>query len=164
MPDLTPVPPRSIAGIASFCDQDRFHAASRLAFGAPLPMKGFVQAGAITLARVAPTRFLATGDAGADLPARLAKTLDGLAAVTDQSDMWAAWRMSGDSVREWLARVVPVDLAADIFQIGDLALTRAGRLDVRVCRVDADAYEVAVTRSVAADLVHALEQAKTGYP
>ncbi len=163
MPDLAPVPPRSVAGIASFRDQDRLHDALRTEFGATLPTKGgFVQAGTVTLACVAPTRFLAIGDSGANLPARLAKTLDGLAAVTDQSDMWATWLVSGTDVRECLARVVPIDLAAEVFQVGDLALTRAGHLDVRICRVGSDVYEVAVTRSVAADLLYALEQAKKG--
>ena len=163
MPDLAPVPPRSIAGIASFRDQDRLQAALRTEFGAAVPtVAGFVQAGAITLACIAPARFLASGDAGANLPARLAKALDGLAAVTDQSDMWATWHVSGAGVRECLARVVPIDLASDVFQVGDLALTRASHLDVRVCRVGADAYEIAVTRSVAADLLHALEEAKKG--
>ncbi len=163
MPDLAPVPPRSIAGIASFRDQDRLHAALRAAFGAPAPATAsFIQAGAVTLACVAPARFVAFGDADADLPARLAKALDGLAAVTDQSDMWASWRVSGTSIRECLARVIPIDLAPDAFQVGQLALTRAGHLDVRVCRVDEDAYEVAVTRSVAADLLHVLQEAQKG--
>ncbi len=163
MPDITRVPPRSIAGIASFREQDRLHAALRSAFGAAPPTKAsFVQAGAVTLACIAPTRFLASADNGANLPARFAKTLEGLAAITDQSDMWATWHVSGGGVRDCLARVVPIDLTPDVFRIGDLALTRAGHLEVRVCRVGLDDYEIAVTRSVAADLLHALEEAKKG--
>ncbi len=165
MPDLAPVPPRSIAGIASFRDRDRLLAALHAALGAAPPDTArFVSAGAATLACIAPARYLAWGAADANLPAHLARTLDGLAAITDQSDMWASWRVSGADVRECLARVVPIDLAPDIFQVGDLALTRAGHLDVRVCRVDSEAYEVAATRSVAADLLHVLEQACRGLP
>ena len=163
MAELDPVAPRSIAGIASFRDQHRMHAALQAELRAALPTKAsFVQAGDVTLACLAPARFVATGPADANLPARLANVLDGLAAITDQSDMWAAWRVSGAGVRDWLARVVPVDLAADVFQVGDLALTRAGHLDVRVWRVGPDAYEIAVTRSVAKDLLHALEEGKKG--
>ncbi len=161
MVELAPVAPRCIAGIAGFRDGARLHDALHSEFGAAPPGKArFVLAGAVTLACLAPARFLASADADAGLAARLAKALDGVAAVTDQSDMWAAWHVSGAGVRECLARVVPVDLAADIFQVGDLALTRAGHLDLRVCRVGADAYEIAVTRSVAADLLYALEEAK----
>ena len=157
MPELAPVPARSIAGISSLRDRERLCAALQAELGAPVPARpSFVQAGPITLACLAPARFLAVGDAGAQLHARLATTLDGLAAVTDQSDMWAAWRVSGPDVRDCLARVVPIDLAPDVFRIGDLALTRSGHLDVRVSRTGVDAYELAVTRSTAADLLHAL--------
>ena len=163
MPDLSPVPPRSVAGIASFRDEAALHSALAAEFGASVPSKAsFLQAGPITLACIAPTRFLASGDAGANLPARLARTLDGLAAVTDQSDMWATWRASGAGVREWLARVVPIDLEKSVFQVGDLALTRAGHLDVRIWRVAGEAYEIAVTRSAAGNLLHALEEGKKG--
>lgn len=151
MADLTPIPPRSIAGIASFRDQAALHTA--------LTAECALHAGRITLARLAPTRFLATGPVDACLPARLADALRGLAAVTDQSDMWAAWRVSGADSREHLARVVPVDLDGEM---GDVVLTRAGHLDVRVCRVGADDYEIAVSRSFSADLRHALEEADRG--
>jgi sarcosine oxidase subunit gamma len=165
MVDLTAVAPRSIAGIGSFRDTGRLCQALRAEFGAAPPEKaGFIQAGAITLARIAPARFLAAGPADADLAARLAKALEGLAAVTDQSDMWSIWRVSGPGVRDCLARVVPIDLATTIFQVGDLALTRAGHLDVRLCRIETDAYEIAGTRSMADDLLHALESARKDLP
>ncbi len=163
MPDLTLVPRRSIAGIISFRDQDQLHAALLALFGtAPPGTASFVQAGATTLARLSPTRFLATADAGADLPARLAVTLKDVAAVTDQSDMWVAWRVSGAGVRDWLGRIVPVDLAPDAFRVGDLALTRSGHLDVRLFRVDTDDYEIATSRSLSQDLLHDLEESKKG--
>ena len=163
MLDISPVPPGSIAGVASFRDLARMHAVWEAEFGVQVPDKSsFIQCGAVTLACLAPARFLASGAAGANLPARLAQMLDGVAAVTDQSDMWAAWRVSGANARECLARVVPVDVAAEIFRVGDLALTRAGHLNVRLFRVDVDIYEIAVTRSVGADLLHALEHANKG--
>ena len=165
MVEIAPVPPRSLAGIASLRDRDRLHDALQAEFGTPVPMTAsFVWRGERLLACVAPGRFLAAGDAQAAIPARLAKTLDGLAAVTDQSDMWAAWLVSGEGVRECLARVVPVELAPATFQIGHLALTRAGHLDVRVLRHADDNYEIAVTRSVAADLLYALNAASHGLP
>ena len=160
MSDISRVPPRSVAGIGSFNDRTRLLDALQNEFGVPIPTTpGTVQAGAITIACLAPGRFLASGAADTNLPARLATSLDGLAAVTDQSDMWATWQVTGASVRERLARVVPIDLAADTLPVGGVALTRASHLDVRVCRVGADTYEVSVTRSFAEDLLHALTSA-----
>ena len=73
--------------------------------------------------------------------------------------MVAAWQVSGAGARDLLARVVPIDLAPSVFQVGGLALTRAGHLGVRVSRTNTDTYEIAVTRSTAADLLHALKVA-----
>ncbi len=163
MAEIAAVPPRATIGIASFRDRAQLQAALQTEFGVSAPAQSrFIQAGAITLACVAPARYLAIGPADANLVAHLAELLDGIAAVTDQSDMWASWRVIGADAHDRLARVVPIDVAPDIFQVGDLALTRAGHLDVRVSRVGAQDYEIATTRSAAADLLHALQGAILG--
>jgi sarcosine oxidase subunit gamma len=156
---ITRPAPRAAAGIASFRDSARCHAALEAEFGAKLPAgPGFVQAGDVTLSRLAPARMLATAPRAQSLPARLAKILAGLAAVMDQSDLWVVFALSGPNVRDALARLVPIDLDPAQFRIGDLALTRAGHLDVRLWRLDAQNYELAVARSYCEDLGYLLER------
>jgi sarcosine oxidase subunit gamma len=155
---ITSPEPRAAAGIASFRDHARLAAALGAEFGVALPAgAGFIQAGAITVSRLAPTRYFAVGPRAEALSSRLAKALAGLAAVTDQSDLWAFFTISGTHVRESLARLVPIDLDPARFRIGDLALTRAGHLDVRLWRVGEDRYDIAVARSYAEDLQYLMK-------
>jgi sarcosine oxidase subunit gamma len=149
--------PRAIAGIAAFRDRAALRAALQSEYGTPPPTtQAFIQAGPVTLSCLSPTRYLAAAPRDTALPAHLAHTLAGLAAVTDQSDLWAIFTLSGPQGRDRLARLVPIDVAPNIFRIGALALTRAGHVDVRVWRVGEDLYDIAVARSYGADLRHAL--------
>jgi sarcosine oxidase subunit gamma len=157
VPSIVPVAPRSAAGIAAFRDHDALRAALRDLLGVVPPLTpGFVQAGDLTLSCLAPARYFVAGPRDAGLPVRLAEALAGLAAVTDQSDVWVGFVLSGLDIRETLARVVPIDLTPDRFPVGGVALTRAGHLDVRLWRIAAQSYELAVSRSYADDLRHAL--------
>jgi sarcosine oxidase subunit gamma len=152
--------PRSIAGIAAFRNRDGLLAALQAEFGVAVPTAPrWVEAAEVMLSCLAPNRFLATADRAANLPNRLAKSLAGLAVVTDQSDFWITIIVSGPSVRDMLARVVPIDLDPAKFSVGDLALTRGGHLDVRLWRVAEDSYEVAASRSYAQDFRHLLKTA-----
>ncbi len=85
--------------------------------------------------------------------------LDGLAAVTDQSDAWAILRIEGPGVVDVLARLVPIDLRADHFKGGHTARTMLGHMSVGITRVGAQAFEVMAMRSMAATLVHELQSA-----
>lgn len=154
--------PRSIAAITAFRDRAALCAALQAEYGtaAPPTTPSFVQAGPVTLSCLSPARYLATGPRDAALPARLAQTLAGLAAVTDQSDQWAIFTLSGPQTRDRLARLVPIDVAPETFRIGDLALTRAGHIDVRLWRIAADTYELAASHSYAADVRHGLRPAR----
>ncbi|MDR3514953.1 MAG: sarcosine oxidase subunit gamma family protein [Azospirillaceae bacterium] len=67
-----------------------------------------------------------------DLTTTLRDRLGGLAAVTDQSDAWVVFDLAGARVRDLLARCVAIDLDPRRFEPGDVALTRAGPLDVRL--------------------------------
>ncbi len=161
MPDsgitVEEAPPRSVAGIGAFRDQAGVLAALRAEFGADVPVAcRSVRAGGVALSCLAPGRFLASGAREAGLPGRLADRLAGLAAITDQSDMWAVFVVSGAAAREVLARVVPVDIGDEQFRQGHVALTRAGHVDVRLWRSEGQTYEIAATRSFAPDLLHAL--------
>jgi sarcosine oxidase subunit gamma len=151
--------PRSIAAISLFADRARGIAALQTVLGADIPTTPrCVQNGAVTLACLAPGRFVAIGVRDADLPSRLARSLHGLAAITDQSDMWETLIVSGPTARDRLARVVPIDLGEDAFAVDDLALTRAGHLDVRLWRCGAETYEISVTRSLGEDLRYAVRK------
>jgi sarcosine oxidase subunit gamma len=85
--------------------------------------------------------------------------LDGLAAVTDQSDAWASLRIEGAGVEDVLARLVPIDLRATIFKSGHTARTMLAHMNVTITRVGAQAFEVMAMRSMAGTLVHDLQAA-----
>ena len=155
MPDalgLTACPARSIATITAFRDVRAIREAVETAFSLVLPdTPRFVQSSEMTLSCLSPGRFLATAERSANLPARLRTLLNGQAAITDQSDLWTYFNLSGPDIREHLARLVPIDLAPKIFPIGAVAQTRAGHLDVRLWHVTESIYELAILRSYAQD-------------
>jgi len=157
------LPQQSIAGVGAFRDQSGLHEILRRELWLSAPEgAGFVEVGATRLGRLGPSRYVVSGDRGADLPGRLTSLLDGVAAVTDQSDLWAYFAAAGEGVQEVLSRVVPVNLHATSFAVGGLALTRAGHLDVRMFRTGTLQFEIAVARSYAEDLRHLFELANHG--
>lgn len=85
--------------------------------------------------------------------------LDGLAAVTDQSDAFAILRIAGAGVEDVLARLVPVDLRAHVFKPGHTAKTMLNHMSVTITRIDAQAFEIMAMRSMAGTLVHELDVA-----
>lgn len=88
--------------------------------------------------------------------------LDGLAAVTDQSDAWAVVQIAGTGVEDVLARLVPVDLRRGVFRKNHVAKTMLGHLSVTITRTGSDAFEIMVMRSMAQTLVHDLDVAMRG--
>jgi heterotetrameric sarcosine oxidase gamma subunit len=155
-------PSRSVAGIGGYRDQTGLHLALQAEFGVLVPDEpAFVEANAVTLCRLGPSRYLVSGDREAGLPVRLACVLEGLAGVTDQSDLWICFIASGALVRDVLSRVVPVDVRAAKFAVGALASTRAGHLDVLLRRTGQNAFEIAVARSYAEELRHLLGKSAT---
>ncbi|MEJ6402560.1 sarcosine oxidase subunit gamma [Yoonia sp. 2307UL14-13] len=89
-------------------------------------------------------------------------TLDGFAAVSDQSDAWAITRASGAGVEDMLARLVPMDLRPSAFRNGHTARTMLRHMSVSITRVGAQAFEIMAMRSMAGTLVHELESAARG--
>lgn len=89
-------------------------------------------------------------------------SLEGLAAITDQSDAWAMVRIEGAEVEAVLARLVPVDLRESVFAENHVAKTMLGHLSVTITRVAPQAFEIMVMRSMAQTLVHDLEVAMRG--
>ena len=91
-----------------------------------------------------------------------AVALDGLAAVSDQSDAWAVVQIEGARVEEVLARLAPVDLRGQVFKKNHVAKTMLGHMSVTLTRAGPQAFEIMVMRSMAATLVHELQVAMRG--
>jgi sarcosine oxidase subunit gamma len=85
--------------------------------------------------------------------------LDGIAAITDQSDGWAGLRLSGPDAEEVLARLVPLDLA----QMPPRTSARSllNHLPLLLIRED-EGFEVWSYRSMAGTLLHELASAMRG--
>ncbi|MBI1416104.1 MAG: sarcosine oxidase subunit gamma [Limimaricola sp.] len=102
--------------------------------------------------------WFATGKAlviDADVP-----DLAGLAAVTDQTDGWAAVRIEGAGTLDVLARLLPVDLRA--LAEGGCVRTVVGHMQAHVTKAGPEAFRILVFRSMARTLVHELGEAMAG--
>jgi sarcosine oxidase subunit gamma len=96
-----------------------------------------------------PQQWLAISEDRA-APERLARALEGLAAVSDQSDGRAVLRLSGPKLRDTMAKGCPVDLHPRAFRPGDTALTAIAHIGVQLWQLDeAPTFEIAVFRSMA---------------
>lgn len=85
-----------------------------------------------------------------EMPAELAAELDGVAAVTDQSDARAVLRLIGPNVRDTLAKGCPVDLHPAAFRRGETIVTAIGGIGVQLWWADVDdALHLSVPRSMA---------------
>lgn len=81
---------------------------------------------------------------------QVAQELSEFAAVSDQSDARAVLRVSGDNVRDVLAKGCMIDLHPRVFQAGDTALTSIAHIGVQIWQLDdVPTYEIAVARSMA---------------
>ncbi len=146
--------PLTLVGISAFRDRHAAMEAIEAALGiAPPTVPVRVRHAGVAISCIGPGRWLVSSDeCGGFLP-MLRTRLAGLAAVTDQSDLWHCVRLWGPLVRDSLVKCLPVDVDPSRFRPGDLALTRAGHLDLRVWHLeDEDGFEVAVARSYADNL------------
>ena len=72
------------------------------------------------------------------------------AAVSDQSDARLVLRVSGQNVRNVLAKGVPIDLHPNAFRPGDIACTVVGYINTQIDMLDnAPTYQLAAPRSMA---------------
>lgn len=99
------------------------------------------------LAWAGPDRWMLITDAHADL-ASACDGLGALAAVSDQSDGWAALRVSGPNVRRMLAKGVMLDLHPSAFQDGAVALTAVSHINVMIWR-EGETFTLLAPRSMA---------------
>jgi heterotetrameric sarcosine oxidase gamma subunit len=143
-------------GAAALAQALREHA------GLVLPEPGcWVGDDALALLWCAPGQFLAVGDAV--VVQRLADALRGAALLIDLTGARAVVRLSGPSVRDVLARVVPLDLHPRVMGPGRVAATVAAHIGVQIWQVDdAPSYDLAGPVSYAGSLLRALELAGAG--
>jgi sarcosine oxidase subunit gamma len=152
---LTAPDPGPLTLIAPFRGQEGAVAqALRGAFGLDLPGPGETRT-----SHAARAIWFGRGQVllmGTTLPPGL---LDGIAAVTDQSDGWAAFRLDGPGTDDVLARLTPLDLRPHAFPPGRTARTLLGHMASSLTRWDRDSCDILVFRSMAGTAVHDLTTA-----
>ncbi|QEL21611.1 sarcosine oxidase subunit gamma [Bosea sp. F3-2] len=111
-----------------------------------------VQAAAHDVVWAGPGQWLLRADLR-DGFAGLLGELSAHAAVSDQSDARAAFRLSGPRVRDVLAKGMMLDLHPAAFAVGDTALTSVAYIGVQLWRLadgpDGPVFEIMVARSMA---------------
>ena len=85
--------------------------------------------------------------------------LEGLAAMTDQSDGWARMRLKGPGAGAVLARLVPLDLRRSAFGDGQVARTGLNHMMAILLYSGAESFDILVFRSMAGSAEHELVQA-----
>jgi sarcosine oxidase subunit gamma len=129
---------------------ERASAAAARAFGVALPVAPRAVAGrGATFIWAGPGSWLVeTGPELDDVEAFLGATFAGTASICDQSDSRVVLEVSGPRVRDVLAKGAPIDLHADQFSAGDVALTAIGHVGVHLRQVSAaPAFRLSVARS-----------------
>ncbi|NDU99410.1 sarcosine oxidase subunit gamma [Pseudoroseicyclus tamaricis] len=120
------------------------------AFGLDYPAPGESQTGdKARLLWVGPGRALLIG---AEPP----EWLGGRAALTGQTGAQAVLLVDGPAVEAVLARLVPVDLSAEVFPEGRTARTLIGHMTASVTRLGPATFELVVMRSMSGSLLHDL--------
>jgi heterotetrameric sarcosine oxidase gamma subunit len=84
----------------------------------------------------------------------LAVAFAGLASISEHSDGYAVFEISGIEARRALAKIVPLDI--DMFTDGDAAVTSIAHIGAIVWKKDAETWVIAVFRSYAASFWHSL--------
>jgi heterotetrameric sarcosine oxidase gamma subunit len=97
--------------------------------------------------------FAAAEPSQPDFVPRLRKRLANLASIADQSDGRVVLRLSGDRVRDVLAKGVPVDLHPTRFRTGDVASTLVAHVGVQLEQLDdRPTFQLMAFRSLAGSL------------
>lgn len=133
----------------------------RAVYGVGLPEPGRRLDGkgaSITWAGPDTWRIAKPGAAEDDFEAEILEHLKGLAAVVELTHAVALFRLSGERIRDVLAKGFTIDLHPRAFGVGRAAVTVVAHVTVQIAQVaDAPVYEIAVPRSLAASFRHGLE-------
>ena len=89
------------------------------------------------------------------------ESLGGIAALTDQSDGWAALRLEGPGVEAALARIVPIDVRLTAFPEGAALRTAFNHMNAVLMRTGSQTVEILVFRSMARTAWHEVEATMT---
>lgn len=146
---LTDATPARITSVAPFAGmEDKANAAlKKLGLSLPAPNASAQKGKASCLWSGRGQAFLVDAD-----PAGL----EGVAALTDQTDGWAVMSLSGPGAEAVLARLVTIDVRLRAFAVGQVARTPVNHMMAVVERTAADAFRIFVFRSMAATAVHEL--------
>ena len=135
-------------------------------FGIELPQgPRHVAGGDHAFAGTGPGAWLAIRESGGNaFASSLQDALHDLASVSDQSDGYAVLRLTGPKLRDTLAKIVPIDVHPRGFTPGDVASTVVSHMGVTLWRLQdsgdgSPVFELAVFRSLAVSLWHALSEA-----
>lgn len=133
------------------------------AYGIALPDEPVrIAANGIAFAGIGPGNWLASAIGGGNgFADGLIEATRGLASVTDQTDAHLIVRLSGAHVRGVLEKMIPIDVDARAFPVGDVASTLAHHMGVTVWRLDDDVtgapvFECAVYRGYGDAFWHAV--------
>lgn len=154
---LTEVHERSVLSIAPYQGQDGAVSAllaRAFSLGLPLPNRRISNEQA-TILWAGQGRALL-------IDAKVPRGMAEHAALTDQTGAEAVVQLSGASVGDVLARLVPIDLRDPAFATGHTARTMLGHMMASVSKTAPQTFEVRVMRSMAGTLVHDLTQAAKG--
>ena len=120
-----------------------------LGLGFPAP-NTFATSGAATLVWTARNQAFLIGVAPPDIAG---------AALTDQSDGWAALRLEGPEVSDALMRLYPLDLRTAAFPVGAAARAPLNHMQSILMRTGPYAVDILVFRSMARTAWHEIEAA-----
>jgi heterotetrameric sarcosine oxidase gamma subunit len=141
--------------------------AAERAFGAPLPDgPRAVHGRGITFIGSGPGQYVALAESTSEgIEARIGEPLQGLVSVFDQSDSRVLLELSGDKVREVLAKGIAIDLHPRAFKAGDAAVTTASHLAaVHLWQTtDQPTYRVLVVRTYFESFWHWLSASAAEY-
>lgn len=117
--------------------------------------------GELALIGTGPGTWLArTATPPPDWAEALAGQLDSVASVTDVSDSYRLFRISGRGARRLLRRGAFIDMHPSAFAAGSVAVTVIGHIGVILRQIDdAPTYEIAVFRSFGESFRHWLTTA-----
>jgi heterotetrameric sarcosine oxidase gamma subunit len=118
-------------------------------FGIPLPAPRFMAAGpTLALQWCGAEQYFALSESfgEGELFRTLAKELDGLASVSDQSHGRVVIGISGRKARNVLAKGSPVDFHPRVFPLNGTAMTQMAHVGVHVSRNGDNAFEISLFR------------------
>jgi sarcosine oxidase subunit gamma len=143
----------SLVQVVAFpAEMAAFEAAVAPLLGASLPPKvgDGVTAQGRTIMRTGPEQFWIVGAESDDLAQRLSQAVAPTAgSVLPLSHSRTRIFIEGHAAREVLAKGIPIDFDANVFKVGQFALTALHHTPVLVHRTAADRYEIYAMRTFA---------------